>query len=160
MKTAFFIFLLLASCFTTMPLIAQDGEGDDLPLLAPDDNSITIDIMTKGTYKVWEYTLNPTSITATKHSTEGRLPITVFEKILTSEESAEVRDFINNFPAGSLKEQYVNNKAEGEGSYEFHFRINAIRKKVIVSYEYPDELKKVVDIFNKYLHVKYQISFE
>ncbi len=157
MKPVIFVLLLFVYCFAGMPSFAQD---DGVPLLAPEDNSITINIMAKGTYKLWEYTLNPGSITVTKHSTNDRLPITVFDKILTAEESAEVREFINNFPAGSLKEQYVNDKVEGEGSYEFHFRINEIRKKVIVYYEYPGELKKVVDLFNKYLHVKYQISFE
>lgn len=157
MKPVIFVLLLFAYCFAGLPSFAQD---DGMSLLAPEDNSITINIMTKSTYKLWEYTLNQGSIIVTKHSTNDRLPITVFDKILTAEESAEVREFINNFPAGSLKEQYVNEKVEGEGSYEFHFRINEIRKKVIVYYEYPDELKKVVDLFNKYLHVKYQISFE
>lgn len=157
MKPAILVLLLFTCCFAGIPSFAQD---DGVPLIAPDDNSITIDIMTKGVYKLWEYTLNPGTITVTKHSTNDRLPIIVFDKILTAEESAEVRKFIDNFPAGSLKEQYVNDKVEGEGSYEFHFRINELRKKVIVYYEYPGELKKVVDLFNKYLHVKYQLSFE
>ena len=124
------------------------------------DNSITIDILTKSTYKLWEYTLNTKSITVTKHSTNDRLPLTVYEAVLTDEQSKKVEDFFSSINVDSLKEKYENDQIEGEGSYMFHFRINETRKKVYVYYEYPEELKKICDLFNSLLNVKYWITFK
>lgn len=128
-------------------------------LTAQNDNAITIDVLTKGTYKLWEYTLTESSVTAVKHYTGDRPPMTVYEAPLTPEQSEKVKALFARLDVESLQEQYANPQVEGEGSFLFHFRINALRKKVWVSYQYPAELKDICDLLNEMLHEKYRIVF-
>jgi hypothetical protein len=129
-------------------------------LNAQNDNSVTIDVLTKGTYKLWEYTLTETTVSAVKHYTGDRPPMTVYEAALTPEQSERVKQLFARIDVESLKEQYTSSQTEGEGSFMFHFRIGTFRKKVGVYYEYPAELKEICDLLNEMLHEKYRIVFE
>lgn len=131
------------------------------PLLnAQNDNSVTIDVLSQEAYRTWEYTLTETSVTAVKHYTGDRPPMTVYETTLTPEQSERVKQLFARIDLESLKEQYPASPTEGKDSFMFHFRIGTFRKKVSVCNEYPAVLKEICDLLNEMLHEKYRIVFE
>lgn len=140
------IFLLFVCCF---PLIS----------LAQSDQSIRIDILNKENAIIWEYNLTPRELSVTRHSTQGGLPLTVYETSLNPQQKSRADSLFSACHPDRMKEAYTDSLTQGDRSFVFHFRIADIRRQVLVYNKQPEELKSIVTICNEWLPEKYRIDF-
>ncbi|HOY39067.1 MAG: hypothetical protein KBB11_05450 [Bacteroidales bacterium] len=124
------------------------------------DYDLVVSVFTKGTYKIWEYKLNYKSVTVTRFSTNGDAPEVVFEKRISMNEGPVFDELLGDFPYETVKDKYINPEVEGENHYEITVRHQHKSKQVYVYFEYPSELKILIDALNTLLPENYQLVFE
>jgi hypothetical protein len=70
---------------------------------------------------------------------------TADRRVLTSDESSQMKSFLATFPLNKLKESYINENVEDGINIGFDISINIAHKRIYVSNYYQDDLGKLVN---------------